>query len=159
MSPVAAPVVVVGVDGSPASFAAVDLAVDQAGNDGRVVVVHAYTPAPAYDGFSYAAMVEDMHKAAEALLEDLESKTTKLAGSSWERRVVLGPPARALVDEAKDQQAEAIVIGSRGVGYLHALLGSVAYETIHLAHCPVLVVPARMLEDADTEPRSTAVEA
>jgi nucleotide-binding universal stress UspA family protein len=59
-----------------------------------------------------------------------------------DRRVELGAPAQRLVAVAEDEDAELIVVGSRGRGALRAaLLGSVSTEVIGAAPCPVLVVP------------------
>jgi nucleotide-binding universal stress UspA family protein len=53
------------------------------------------------------------------------------------RKVLLpGPPASALLHEAED--AEAIVVGSRGDGELRA--GSTAVRTAAMASCPVVVI-------------------
>ncbi|HUY96501.1 MAG TPA: universal stress protein [Verrucomicrobiae bacterium] len=49
---------------------------------------------------------------------------------------------RALVVAAEDRGADLIVIGTRGRSQLAGLvLGSTAYHVVHLASCPVLVVP------------------
>jgi nucleotide-binding universal stress UspA family protein len=52
-----------------------------------------------------------------------------------------GSPADVIVDEAEDNGADLIVVGTRG---LHAgrrlLLGSVSTKVVHHAPCDVLVV-------------------
>jgi nucleotide-binding universal stress UspA family protein len=45
--------IVVGYDGSPASLAAVEHAIDRAGPDGSLVVVHAYLTPTEHNGASY----------------------------------------------------------------------------------------------------------
>jgi nucleotide-binding universal stress UspA family protein len=55
-------------------------------------------------------------------------------------RVRRGEPAEAIVDLARDLDAELIVMGSRGLGTLRsALIGSVSAEVIDHAPCPVLI--------------------
>ncbi len=50
--------------------------------------------------------------------------------------------ARTIVEAANRESASLIVMGSRGRSKLPALmLGSVAYEVLHLTNMPVLVVP------------------
>jgi universal stress protein A len=57
------------------------------------------------------------------------------------RDTVFGFAAREIVDDARERQADVIVMGSRGRGDLAGLvLGSTAHKVIHLADRPVLVV-------------------
>ena len=59
-----------------------------------------------------------------------------------ERRVVVGLPAERLADLADDEDAELIVVGSRGRGrFKAAFLGSVSNSLVGVARCPVLIVP------------------
>ncbi|SET43051.1 universal stress protein [Paracoccus homiensis] len=52
-----------------------------------------------------------------------------------------GPPARTIVQMAKEKECDLIVLGSRGLGATEGyLLGSVSHKVTGLAHCPVLVV-------------------
>lgn len=57
-------------------------------------------------------------------------------------------PARAVADRvveiARDQDADLIVIGTRGRSpMVGAVLGSVAQRLLHIAPCPVLAIPDR----------------
>jgi nucleotide-binding universal stress UspA family protein len=55
--------------------------------------------------------------------------------------LVEGPPARAILDAARDRHATAVVMGSHGRrGIRHLLLGSVAEHVVREATLPVLVV-------------------
>lgn len=57
-----------------------------------------------------------------------------------ERRVIAGPTAEALAEASED--VDLLVAGSRHYGPVaRALLGSVTTKLIHMAPCPVLVVP------------------
>lgn len=52
-----------------------------------------------------------------------------------------GKPARTLVDYAKVNQVDLIVVGSRGVGEIEsALLGSVSQKVSLLSDCTVMIV-------------------
>ncbi len=52
-----------------------------------------------------------------------------------------GYPATVIEEEAERQNADLIVIGSRGLsGLKHLLLGSIAERVVQKAHCPVLTV-------------------
>lgn len=51
-------------------------------------------------------------------------------------------PATEIVETARRQQADLIVVGAHGRGVISGLLlGSVAYRLLHIAPCPVLVSP------------------
>jgi nucleotide-binding universal stress UspA family protein len=57
------------------------------------------------------------------------------------RDAVFGHAAREIIEDAREHQADVIVMGSRGRGDLAGLvLGSTAHKVIHLADRPVLVV-------------------
>jgi nucleotide-binding universal stress UspA family protein len=57
------------------------------------------------------------------------------------RDTIFGHAAREIMDDAREHQADVIVMGSRGRGDLTGLiLGSTAHKVIHLADRPVLVV-------------------
>lgn len=52
-----------------------------------------------------------------------------------------GKPAEAIIETAKEQNADLIVVGSHGrAGVERFLMGSVAERVIVLSACPVLVV-------------------
>jgi nucleotide-binding universal stress UspA family protein len=52
-----------------------------------------------------------------------------------------GYPATVIEEEAERQNADLIVIGTRGLsGLKHLLLGSIAERVVQRAHCPVLTV-------------------
>ena len=57
--------------------------------------------------------------------------------------VLVGSPARAIVDTARQQEADLIVMGTHGRhGISHLLLGSVAERVVRTADCPVLTIRA-----------------
>lgn len=65
-----------------------------------------------------------------------------LAAEPSTSNVVAGPVWRGVIDAADQQQAAAIVMGSRGLTGIPAALGSVSHGVVHHSHLPVLVVPA-----------------
>ena len=141
--------VVVGVDGSPLSEAALAFAFDAASaRQARLVAVHAWQDAMIdtsvellYDWTS----VETSEQ--QVLAERLAGWASKYPDVEVERVVVRDRPAHAL--QERSVGAELLVVGSRGRGGLvGALLGSVSQKLLHHAACPVVIVrPVR--EGAD----------
>jgi len=70
---------------------------------------------------------------AEAVLAD--------AKVSFRVQVETGDPIHRILEIAGQEQADLIVLGSRGLGgFTSLLLGSVCDSILHHAQCPVLVV-------------------
>jgi nucleotide-binding universal stress UspA family protein len=156
----ATPCIVVGFDGSPASRAALSLAVRRARPDGRVVVVHAFTPPADRFGAPKAQRQLDAELGrARAIVAHLAEEVPGLGSLDWEAEVVGDAPAAALQAVADTHGATEIIIGTRGFNRARALLGSVAHELIHLARCPVTVIPERAVKAAEASRRAAAARA
>ena len=136
--------IVVGVDGSPSSKAALAWAVRQAALTGaKVDAVHAWHNPVSYSyGYGYAMVlpVPDLEKFARHALDEAIAAVADLAPGVEIRPVVVEDnPAQALLDAAKG--ADLLGVGSRGHGgFTEALLGSVGQHCVHHADCPVVVI-------------------
>lgn len=141
----ASPRIVVGYDGSPASRAAIARAVHRAGESGRIYIVHAYSLPMDWLGIpDYQRLLDIELNRAQDLMRRLEEQSGHdLSAAGWETEVVGAAPAKAIADVAAARHADEIILGTRGHGRARALLGSVAHEVIHLAACPVTVIPER----------------
>ena len=133
--------VVVGVDGSPTSEAAVAFAFEAASFRGvRLVAVHVWqdllvepTMAPSLD---WDALESDER---EVLAERLAGYRAKYPDVPVWQLVVRDRPAHTLVMQSG--RAQLVVVGSRGRGgFTGLLLGSVSQALLHHADCPVAVV-------------------
>ncbi|MGO9819285.1 MAG: universal stress protein [Solirubrobacteraceae bacterium] len=144
MPPRSGPSLVVGYDGSPASRCAVALAAARAGRHGNVCIVHAYEEGPDLSGVLAGEDDQSRRREqAQAILDGLLLlDAEELLETHCETALVAGRPAAVLTDLARDRDADEIVLGARGLGRVHALLGSVSHEVLHLADRPVLVIPA-----------------
>jgi nucleotide-binding universal stress UspA family protein len=143
------PVVVVGFDDSPASHVALSRAIERVGPAGKLYLVHARELPEAWRGRgTYQPYMDRALSEGEAVLEDAARTHPGLAEISWESEMIGGPAAKAIADVAQVRQADEIIIGTRGFGRVRALLGSVAHELIHLAPCPVTVIPERVVDSA-----------
>ena len=71
----------------------------------------------------------------------LSAITPTVDGVSHEHRYLEGDPADEIVDFARRENIDLIVMGTHGrTGLDHVLLGSVAEAVVRHAHCPVLTV-------------------
>lgn len=132
--------IVVGVDGSSASGAALAWALQQAALTGAPVEMVAVWQFPNTWGLEFAEMDADWAAMAQTTLDSMESACAEDA-SHVTKTVAQGHPAELLVEASKT--ASLIVVGSRGHGgFLGMLLGSTSEYVIAHAHCPVLVVRA-----------------
>ena len=154
------PVIVAGYDGSAAGRAAVERGIQRAGTTGRLIVVHSHDLPPDYMGVPYyQEMLDRSADKAAAIMEALEQALPQLREIDYEPDIVVGPPADAICRVALHRGADEIIIGTRGLGRMRALLGSVAHEVLHRAQCPVTVIPERMAESVAPAARETAAVA
>lgn len=136
--------VVVGVDGSPVSDAAVAEAFRQASlRNAPLIAVHTWSPLDADALHGYGISREEVERmtgdSVEVLAERLAGYSQDYPDVRVERRVLPDEPAKALLDAAVG--AQLIVVGSRGRGgFRGLLLGSTSQNVIHNALCPVMVV-------------------
>jgi nucleotide-binding universal stress UspA family protein len=134
--------IVVGVDGSDNSRRALGWAVLLAqGFAAELVAVHAVgllahlgegPPVPSHSHLEELRQVFELEWCAP------------LQSSDVAHRMVLldGPPVPVLLGAAEREEADMIVVGSRGVGgFPELLLGSTSHQVAEHADHPVLVVP------------------
>jgi nucleotide-binding universal stress UspA family protein len=135
--------IVCGVDGSREANAALYEAIRLSERLGvRLIVVHVVAPARPAPMFGAVALpsLGDELASGERLVERLLDAAGVVDA---ERRVVYGYPAERLAAIAEEEQADFVVVGSRGRGpFRSVLLGSVSVELCTTAGRPVVVVPA-----------------
>jgi nucleotide-binding universal stress UspA family protein len=145
------PRVLVAVDGSPGSDAALAAVASRAWPKGsRFLVVGSYDFRPnpgVFSGGAGSDLAETLSIYHRAALEKrIASATDRLtrAGLSVQGFLREGDPRSALLAEAKDWAADCIFLGSRGAGtFARILLGSVSSAVASHAPCTVEVVRAR----------------
>jgi nucleotide-binding universal stress UspA family protein len=139
------PGIVVGVDGSAASKAAVDWAARAAAlRNVSLTLVHvasglggtwSRTPLPAGFGKWQQQQGRELIADAVRIVDDAMRGTDALRVKT---EMYYSATIPTLVDMSKG--AGMVVVGRRGQGAFGALLGSVSSALIHHAHCPVAVV-------------------
>lgn len=149
--------ILVGVDGSPESEAAIRWATEEAVlRDQPLTLMHAIPPVRVSWPVAYleASFVESQQASAREVIEKAQKIVQAGAGESQP------PPVRtetrhtdapsALVIGSRD--AFMTVVGSRGMGALgRALLGSVSSGLVHHGHGPVAIIHADDVKAPDDD--------
>jgi nucleotide-binding universal stress UspA family protein len=160
--------VVVGVDGSPNSIAALRYAVGLAGRDGGTVdaicAFHPYVQAQypfamavppygpisdgAHEGTTLVGAVLDAAQDAKQALEDAMTEAFGCTELTGVRLIALEGTAHDVLTHSAEH-ADMLIVGARGHnGPLAMVIGSTAQACTRHAHCPVLVVPTPVHEEA-----------
>ncbi len=131
--------VVVPVDFSDESLAAVSVALEMVDSAANVHVIHVLPALSAMDPGVVWDTVDDASRQDHA--ED--ALRAKLSGGQKEVDVAIaiGDPGHEITNYASEVNAELLVLPSHGrTGMKRLLIGSVAERVMRLAHCPVLVL-------------------
>jgi nucleotide-binding universal stress UspA family protein len=132
--------IVVGFDGSPAAERALARAAELAGDGGRVVLLAARRRLDSRGVVDEPIVDSPSPDERDAVL-DRGAATLRERGVEPQVVAADGEPAEALVQAARDAEADMILVGSTGSDYVaRALLGSTAENVVRRAACDVLVV-------------------
>jgi nucleotide-binding universal stress UspA family protein len=136
------PRVVVGVDGSPSSYAALRWAVRYAELVGGVIEAVSAWDTPSDIGWAGPAVDPDfdLEQARQRFTEELNAVFAEgQRPAGLREHLVEGDPSEVLIRAS--QGADVLVVGSRGRGrFARAMLGSVSQRCAQHAACPVVVV-------------------
>ena len=143
------PIIVVGSDGSPHSDRAIAWTANQAKLSGaRVVVVHAIE-IPVYAGYGEFAMpmvparlTDSERDKVRKEVHDVWAAPLADAGIEYHVALIDGSPAGAIRAAADKEDAELVVVGSRGRGgFVELVLGSTSHQLAHHARRPLVIIP------------------
>jgi nucleotide-binding universal stress UspA family protein len=147
--------IVVGVDGSPGSDAALEWAINAAVSAGaEIIAVHVVEPIGAPSPITTPLAIPLRHPAPSngpTIVAKTCYERLSTSGVAYRVLAVRGHPATEILRVVEDEQADLIVVGNG----LHStmseiFLGSVAHELTHHARRPLVIVPARQpLADVD----------
>lgn len=105
----------------------------------HVVHVNYYVTSSEYAAFDYPELIEDTQRAGERRLAKLASSVRKRC--SVTTVIETGHPGSIIVDSAKKQRTDLIIISTHGrTGLKRVFLGSTAEYVVRYATCPVLIV-------------------
>ncbi len=134
--------ILVPVDGSENSMRAILFAQELAKSvDGKLILLNIQ---PNYESintkrfFTKKEMEEFTEQDAKETLEKIEL-TDEM---NFEKKYRVGTPEIEICKEADEKKVFCIVMGTRGLGpIIGKILGSVSYNVIQKANCPVTIVP------------------
>ena len=131
--------VVVGIDGSECSTAALEWAASYAQATGTAVRAVAVWRDPSASGFDVGGGAWNREGACRKRAEKQAAKVaTDHPDLEIDLDVVYGEAAQVLVDASEN--AALLVVGTRGHGsFTDLILGSTSSRCVHAAHCPVVV--------------------
>ncbi len=137
--------ILLATDGSENARRATEAAVGlvrELAHPATVVVVHVATSPPAQSRLVranfdvHALLEEDARQTVSGTLGRLEE-----AGLPYTLKVALGEPVAEILAAAGKENADLIVIGTRGLGAIRgAVMGSVSQRIAQTADCPVMIV-------------------
>ena len=140
--------IVVGIEGSGGAKAALKWAIQESKfRHATIVVATAFSPSwvPVSPDFTYIPVdnfnVEDeVGRMQEQIAQEvLEEVGAEKASIKYVRKK--GSPADTLIAIAEAEDADMLVVGSRGRGGVRGLLlGSVSHQIAHHGSCPVVIV-------------------
>ncbi len=135
--------IVVGIDGSPHSQAALSWAIEEARLRGLGLrIVHAFPALVSWFGTTAHEYYPQVEKEARRMFEKALADAPSMDDLDVERALVPGNPAEILVEESHG--ANLLVVGSHGrEAFRGMLMGSVSIHCVNQGHCPVLVVRDR----------------
>jgi nucleotide-binding universal stress UspA family protein len=139
--------ILVPVDGSAASRRAVRHALELAGGrkGASIVLVNVQNVAALSLGEAATVLPPDwidqaVKRASHSALNAAQA-ACRSAGVAFRTRTEIGPIAETVVRVARNERADQIVMGTRGLGRIRGLLlGSIATQVVHLAPMPVTLV-------------------
>ena len=142
--------ILVGLDGSSRGLRTAEAAAGLAATFGAelhlLTVTRPYAVSPEVQGYLEAEnLLGEPRYVLDEKTQAIVDKAKAIAEQKRVRKVQIvvreGKPAGVLVDYAKSHKMDLLVVGSRGLGELEAvLLGSVSHKVSQLAGCSVLIV-------------------
>ncbi len=136
--------IVVAYDGSELSKKALERAIYLAKQDEKVelnVITAILHPIASIYNYGAADAAHEANlEAAREMMKEVE-ETLKAIPNKTETYIVEGNPAQKIEEFAKNNNADLIIMGSRGLGGLKELfLGSVSHHVVQKASCEVIIV-------------------
>jgi nucleotide-binding universal stress UspA family protein len=137
--------IVVAYDHSDLSKKALKLAMNLAKQDKQIELIVLMVLQPARPmvysyGYAFESHQENQREEANTVRSEVEQEIKSLPNKT-KAVVIEGSPGNMIVQYVKQNDADLVVMGSRGLSGLKELfLGSVSHYVVQKAHCPVFIV-------------------
>lgn len=134
--------ILLAADGSAHALRAAEKAIDLAKIDpeAHVVVLYVVDSKTSKADVLRNLDTEGIAELRQQKMHSIEKKAQD-AGVSYEMKIIRGEPGPSIVEYAKDNNIEVILIGSRGLNALQEfMLGSVSHKVAKHAKCPVMII-------------------
>ncbi len=132
--------ILVGVDFSEHSERIIKYAVQLASKlNAEITLIHSYTLPLVNFETGYIPPIEDIQKEAET---EMRALLNKYADYKFNTIIKMGFAAETLLDVAKEQNFDLIIVGIVGSGFVkEKIIGSTAYQLTQQTNTPVLILP------------------
>lgn len=135
--------ILVPVDGSEMSLKGVQEAADMAAKmDAKVTLFHVVAPLPASvrSMINERELLSELMKEGQKILEEAKN-IFSAQNQEVEMEMVLGDYAQEILEKAKRNKHDLIIMGSKGKGAIEGfIMGSVTKRVTRYAPCSVLIV-------------------
>jgi nucleotide-binding universal stress UspA family protein len=135
--------ILVPTDGSDHAGKAIEFASDIALKyKATVHFIHVIAPLDTTaEGYVDRQIEDHQQKVAKEIIEKAEKEIKTKGVESYQSTIVKGNPAREIMEFARENDVDMIIMGSRGAGKVEMLmLGSVSNKVCHLADCTCVTV-------------------
>ncbi len=135
--------ILVPTDGSTHARKALEYASDFASKyQATVHLIHVIAPLHSVpEGYVDRQIEDHQQKVAKEIIEKAEKELKKKHVESYQSTILQGNPAQEILEFARDNNVDIIIMGSRGAGMFETLmLGSVSHQVCHLADCTCVTV-------------------
>ncbi len=135
--------ILVPTDGSNHAKKAIEFASDIALKyESTVYLIHVVFPLTSIaEGYVDQQIEDHQQKIAKEFIEGAEKEIKAKGVESYQSTILKGNPAREIIEFARENNVDMIIMGSRGAGEIEMLmLGSVSQRVCHLADCTCVTV-------------------
>ena len=115
----------------------IDVAREQGDKDARIILLHVIEDIPNWVAAEIPAGI--LEKSRQSIQEEMQA-IAKAASIKADVEVHAGHPYKTILDKAKEEGVDLIIIASHKPGLQDYFLGSTAAKVVRHARCSVLVV-------------------